>query len=78
MSNSQLVQTPVGVEKLTFRPKQPNSRNLGDRKSLGGPRKSIVGLPDAVLFLRISWERVFQHPRLSLRAFGPRKPMKVA
>jgi len=41
----------------------PNSRNLGDRKCLGDPRKSIVGLPDAILFLRISWEGVFQQPQ---------------
>jgi hypothetical protein len=42
----------------------PNSRNLGDRKCLGDPRKSIVGLPDAILFLRILQEGVFQQPRL--------------
>jgi hypothetical protein len=41
-----------------------NSRNLGDRKCPSDPRKSIVGLPDAISFLRISWEGVFQHPRL--------------
>jgi len=41
----------------------PNTRNWGDRKCLGDPRKSIVGLPDAILFLRISWERVFQQPQ---------------
>src|ERR1700724_792312 len=27
-------------------------------------RKSFVGHPDAMLFLRISRERVFQHPRM--------------
>jgi hypothetical protein len=27
-------------------------------------RKSFVELPNAILFLRISRERVFQHPRL--------------
>jgi hypothetical protein len=42
----------------------PNSQNLGDRKCLGDPRKSIVGHPDAILFLRISLEGVFQQPRL--------------
>jgi hypothetical protein len=59
--NSQLLQTGVGVEKLHF---LQNSRNLGDRKCLGKLRKSFVGHPDAILFLRISRERVFQHPRL--------------
>src|ERR1022692_5038476 len=42
----------------------PNRQNLGDRKCLPNPRRSIVGLPDAILFLRISWEGVFQQPRL--------------
>lgn len=42
----------------------PNRQNLGDRKCLGDPRKSLVGLPNAISFLRI-WEvGVFQHPRL--------------
>ena len=42
----------------------PNSQNQGNRKCLGDPRKSIVGLPDAILFLRISWKRVFQQPHV--------------
>src|SRR5260370_30164924 len=42
----------------------PNSQNWGDRKCLPDPRRSIVGLPDAILFLRISWEGVFQQPLL--------------
>jgi len=56
-----LLKKLVGVEKLTFHPKQPN---WGDRKCLGDPTKSIVGHPDALLFLRISREGVFQQPRL--------------
>jgi hypothetical protein len=55
------MKTGVAVEKLAF---VPNSRNLGDRKCLGDPRKSLVGLPNAISFLRFSWEGVFQHPRL--------------
>src|ERR1017187_6458865 len=42
----------------------PNSQNWGDRKCLPDPRRSIVGLPDAIFFLRISREGVFQQPRL--------------
>ncbi len=42
----------------------PISQNRGDRKCLGDPRKSIVGLPDAILFLLILREGVFQQPRL--------------
>src|ERR1035437_1333329 len=56
----QLLITGVAVEKLHF---LQNSRNLGDRKCLGKPRKSFVGLPNAILFLRISREGVFQQPR---------------
>jgi hypothetical protein len=47
----------VAVEKLHF---PQNSQNLGDRKCLGKPRTSFVGRPDAILFLRISREGVFQ------------------
>jgi hypothetical protein len=36
---------------------------LGDRKCLEDPRKSIVGLPKAILFFSILRERVFQQPR---------------
>jgi hypothetical protein len=50
--------TGVGVEKVHL---PQNSQNLGDRKCLGKLRKSFVGHPDAILFLRISRERVFQH-----------------
>jgi hypothetical protein len=39
-----------------------NSRNCGDRKCLGKIRKSFVGHPGAILFLRISPEGVFQQP----------------
>jgi hypothetical protein len=52
--------TGVAVEKLHF---LQNSNNLGDRKCLGKLRKSFVGHPDTILFLRISRERVFQHPQ---------------
>jgi hypothetical protein len=41
----------------------PISQNLRDRKCLGDPRKSIVGLPDAILFLSILREGVFQQPQ---------------
>jgi hypothetical protein len=41
----------------------PNSQNLGDRKCIGDPSKSIVGHPDAILFLRILREGVFQQPQ---------------
>jgi hypothetical protein len=51
----------VGVEKVHF---SQNSQNLGDRKCLGKLRKSFVGHPSAILFLRISREGVFQQPRL--------------
>jgi len=37
-----------------------NHRNLGDRKCLGDPSKSIVGLPDAILFSSILRDGVFQ------------------
>src|ERR1019366_8822288 len=52
--------TPVGVEKLHFR---QNSRNLEDRKCLGKPRTSLIGHPEAILFLRISRVGVFQQPQ---------------
>jgi hypothetical protein len=55
------VKSPVAVEKLHFR---QNTENLGDRKCPGKPRTAFVGHPDAISFLRISRERVFQHPRL--------------
>ena len=50
----------MGVEKVHF---PQNSQDLGDRKCLGKLRKSFVGLSDAILFLRLSRERVFQHPQ---------------
>src|ERR1035437_6098561 len=48
---SQLSKSGVGVEKVRF---PQNSKQLGDRKCLGKPRKSFVGHPNAILFLRIS------------------------
>src|ERR1035438_9086935 len=42
----------------------PNGQIWGDRKCLPNPRRSIVGLPDAILFLRISRVGVFQQPLL--------------
>jgi hypothetical protein len=59
-TRSQLLLTGVAVEKLHFR---QNTENLGDRKCLGKPRTSFLGHPDAILFLRISRERVFQQPQ---------------
>jgi hypothetical protein len=50
----------VAVEKLRFRPEQAK---LGDGKCPGALRKSLVGLPNAILFLPILGERVFQHPQ---------------
>jgi len=47
----------------------PISQNLGDRKCLDDPRKSIVGLPDAILFLPISREGVFQQPQAFAQLF---------
>jgi len=52
-----MLQLGVGAEKIHL---PQNSQNLGDRKCLGKLRKSFVGLPDAILFLRILQERVFQ------------------
>jgi hypothetical protein len=53
--------SPVSVEKLQFASKQPKFEGYKmSRKS----RKSFVGLPIAILFLRISRDGVFQQPRL--------------
>jgi hypothetical protein len=41
----------------------PIRREMGDRKCLGDPRESIVGLPDAILFLPILRKGVFQQPQ---------------
>jgi hypothetical protein len=57
----------VGIEKVHF---PQNNQNLGDRKCPGKPRKSFVGHPDAILFLRISREGVFQQPRLFSTGMG--------
>jgi len=51
----------VGVEKLQFSPKQPKFGGYEMSKEL---RKSFVGHPNAILFLRISRLGVFQQPRL--------------
>jgi hypothetical protein len=56
----QLTQSGVAVEKVHF---SQNSRNLRDRKCLGEPRKSFVGLPNAKFFRPFSGERVFQQPQ---------------
>jgi len=40
-----------------------NKQNWGDRKCLPDPRRSIVGPPDAILFLRISRVGFFQQPQ---------------
>ena len=55
---------PVGVEKLGFSEK---SRQSGNRKCLGDWEKSFVELPDAIQFLQIPSERVFQQPLLFAR-----------
>jgi hypothetical protein len=54
------LQTGVGVEKVHF---PQNSQNLGDRKCLGKPRKSFVGLPSAKFVRPVLRDRVFQHPQ---------------
>jgi hypothetical protein len=73
------VLTPVAVEKLHF---LQSSKNLGDRKCLGKPRKSFVGHPDTILFSRISLERVFQQPQAFTpttipRELAPRRVLSV-
>jgi hypothetical protein len=50
----------VAVEKLGFSEK---SRKSGDRKCPGDWEKSFVELPDAIHFLQIPSERVFQQPQ---------------
>jgi hypothetical protein len=50
----------VAVEKLALSKKK---RNLGDRKCPGDWEKSFVELPDAIQFLQIPSERVFQQPQ---------------
>jgi hypothetical protein len=46
------------VEKVDF---SEQSRKLEDRKCLGDLEKSFVELPDAIQFLQVPSERVFQH-----------------
>jgi hypothetical protein len=53
--------TGVAVEKVGFSEK---SRKSGDRKCPGDWEKSFVELPDAIQFLQILSERVFQQPPL--------------
>jgi hypothetical protein len=50
----------VAVEKVGFSEK---SRKLGDGKCPGEWEKSSVELPDAIQFLEIPSERVFQQPQ---------------
>jgi hypothetical protein len=50
----------VAVEKVGFSEK---SRKWGDRKCPGDWEKSFVELPDAMQFLQILSERVFQQPQ---------------
>jgi hypothetical protein len=50
----------LGVEKLDF---SEIRGNLGDRKFLTERKKSFVGHPGAIQFLRISGRRVFQQPQ---------------
>jgi hypothetical protein len=51
----------VAVEKVGFSEK---SRKSGDRKCPGDWEKLFVGLRDAIQFLQIPSERVFQQPPL--------------
>jgi hypothetical protein len=62
------VKSPVAVEKVHFPENNPNS---GHRKCLRKSRKQLVGHPDAILFLPISRERVFQQPRLPTTVMMP-------
>jgi hypothetical protein len=55
-----LTKTGVAVEKVHF---LQNSEKLGDRECIGKRRTSFVGHHDAILFLRISREGVFQQPQ---------------
>ena len=50
LAKSHLVLTGVAVEKLDF---CTNGLKSGDRKCLAGPRRSLVGHPGAMNFLRI-------------------------
>src|SRR6266851_3907685 len=52
--------TGVGVEKVQFAPKQPK---IGGYKMSRKLRKSFVGHPSAISFLRISRGGVFQQPQ---------------
>ena len=56
-----MVIIPVAAEKLGFPEK---SQKSGDSKCLRASEKSFVDLPDAIQFLQILSERVFQHPPL--------------
>src|SRR5215468_8822865 len=58
--SDQLMKSGVGVEKVQFSPERPK---LGGYKMSRKSRKSFVGHPSAILFSRISGERVFQHPQ---------------
>jgi hypothetical protein len=51
----------VGVEKLAFRLKWPK---FGGQEMSCDWRRSLITHPDAISFLRILGERVFQQPRL--------------
>jgi len=56
-----MLRNPVGIEKVGFSEK---SRKSGDRKYSGDSEKSFAELPDAIQFLQILAERVFQQPPL--------------
>jgi hypothetical protein len=57
----------VAVEKVSFSGK---SRKSGDRKCPGDWEKSFAELPDAIQFLQISSERVFQQPQALSQVTG--------
>jgi hypothetical protein len=57
----------VAVEKVGFPEK---SQISGDRKCLGDSEKSFAEFPDAIQFLQILGERVFQQPPCSRHLSG--------
>jgi hypothetical protein len=55
-----MVKRGAAVEKVGF---SEESRKSGDRKCPGDWGKSFAELPDAIQFLQIASERVFQQPQ---------------
>jgi hypothetical protein len=65
----------VAVEKLTFRLEQPK---FGGCKMSCDPRRSLITHPNAILFLRISGEGVFQQPRAIAQVCAFYSPFSVS